>query len=84
MDAHTPNSSTASALAPPLAALVETLLLAAQDLRVERPHNEAGQRFQSCVVDGQSQQEGDTAESEQADGAQALLDLRSHGSNAST
>jgi RNA polymerase sigma factor (sigma-70 family) len=84
MDAHTPKSSTASASAPPLAALVEMLLLAAQDLRVERPRNEARQRLQSRVAGRQSQPEDNIAGSEQADDEEALVDLRAHGSNSPT
>jgi RNA polymerase sigma factor (sigma-70 family) len=84
MDAHTPKSSTASASAPPLAALVEMLLQAAQDLRVERPRNEPGQRLHSRAAGGLSRQEDDIAESEQADDDEALPDLREHGSNSPT
>ena len=84
MDAHTPKSSTASASAPPLAALVEMLLRAAQDLRVERPRNEARRCLQSRVAHGQSQQEDNSAESEQADDQEALVNLWAHGSNSPT
>jgi RNA polymerase sigma factor (sigma-70 family) len=84
MDAHTPNSSTASASPPPLAALVEMLLLAAQDLRVQQPRNEARQRPPSRAADGPSGQQADIAESERADDAESLTDLEAHGSNSPT
>ena len=84
MEAHTPKSSTASASAAPLAALVEMLLQAAQDLRLERPRSEARQRLRSRVARGQSRQEDDIAESEQVDDAEALVDPQAHGGNSPT
>jgi RNA polymerase sigma factor (sigma-70 family) len=84
MDARTPKSSTASASAPPLAALVEMLLLAAQDLRVERPRDEPGQDLRSRVAGGLSRQEDDIAESEPAGGEEAEMDLQAQGSNSPT
>lgn len=84
VDAQTPNISTASAAPPPLAALVEMLLLAAQDLRVGRAHNDARQCLQSRAVSSRPRQEDDVAENEQADDEEAPASLQAHGSSSPT
>jgi RNA polymerase sigma factor (sigma-70 family) len=64
MEAHTPKNVAAKASAPPLAAMFEMLLLAAQDLRLERPRNQTGHRYQRGVASSGSQQDDDFDESE--------------------
>lgn len=93
MDSHTSKTSGVSATAPPLAALVELLMRAAQDLRVERPrgdvrlraHNRAA-RVEPSLDDGRfdadSADNADTADDadgrDGTDGAEGADDRAAH------
>jgi RNA polymerase sigma factor (sigma-70 family) len=74
MDAHTSKSAAAVTSAPPLSALVEMLLRAAQGQRVERPRKALRPRLQSPVVADPSQQEDDITDSEHIEDNEAGLD----------
>ncbi len=73
MDAHTSKSAAAATSAPPLSALVEMLLRAAQGQPVERPRKALRPRLQSPVAADPSEQEDEITQSEHLEDKEAGL-----------